>query len=104
MLSGEIHGNAEEGFPEFLAMASDIQKDEFLLPNIADQMLKNGTEFTVLPTDDHWFGVTYKEDKPAVMESLSKLIELGEYQADLYSDLPRTGNRQGQESINRSAD
>lgn len=76
-----------KGFPEFLATASDIQKDEYLLPNIADQMLKNGTEFTVLPTDDHWFGVTYKEDKPAVMESIRRLIEAGEYQEELYSDL-----------------
>ena len=76
-----------KGFPEFLATASDIQKDEYLLPNIADRMLKNGTEFTVLPTDDHWFGVTYKEDKPAVMESIRRLIDSGEYQVDLYSDL-----------------
>lgn len=76
-----------KGFPEFLSTASDIQKDEYLLPNIADQMLKNGTEFTVLPTDDHWFGVTYKEDKPAVMENIRRLIGSGEYQVDLYSDL-----------------
>ena len=82
-----------KGFPEFLATASDIQKDEYLLPNIADQMLKNGTEFTVLPTDDHWFGVTYKEDKPAVMESIRRLIESAEYQVDLYSDLLRIKNR-----------
>ena len=75
------------GFPEFLANMSDPMKDEYLLPIIADGMLKEGTEFSVLPTDDHWFGVTYKEDKPAVEAAFRKLIEEGVYSEDLYSDL-----------------
>ena len=61
--------------------------DEYLLPIIADGMLKNGVEFSVLPTDDQWFGVTYKEDKQAVVDNFRKLIESGVYQKDLYSDL-----------------
>lgn len=75
------------GFPEFLKNMKDKNKDEYLLPIIADGMLKEGTEFSVLPTDDHWFGVTYKEDKPTVEAAFRKLIEDGEYKADLYSDL-----------------
>jgi len=75
------------GFPAFLANMRDPMKDEYLLPNIADGMLKDGTEFTVLPTEDQWFGVTYQEDRTAVVESFRKLIEDGVYKADLYSDL-----------------
>ena len=75
------------GFPEFLATTPNIEQDEYLLPIIADGMLKEGTEFSVLPTDDHWFGVTYKEDKPTVEAAFRKLIEDGVYKADLYSDL-----------------
>ncbi len=75
------------GFPEFLARMTDPMKDEYLLPIIADGMLKNGTEFSVLPTDDSWFGVTYKEDLPAVVGSFRKLIVSGVYKEDLYSDL-----------------
>lgn len=75
------------GFPEFLKTTPNIEKDEYLLPIIADGMLKEGTEFSVLPTDDHWFGVTYKEGKPTVEAAFRKLIEDGEYKADLYSDL-----------------
>jgi hypothetical protein len=41
----------------------------------------------VLETNDKWFGVTYKEDKPIVVESFKKLIEDGEYNADLFSGL-----------------
>lgn len=75
------------GFPEFLNRMTDPLKDEYLLPVIADGMLKNGVEFSVLRTDDKWFGVTYKEDKPVVIESIKKLIESGVYETDLYSDL-----------------
>lgn len=46
-------------------------------------MLKNGYEYTVLSTNDQWFGVTYKEDKEAVVESFRKLIEDGVYTAEL---------------------
>lgn len=74
------------GFPKFLANMSDPQKDEYLLPIIADEMLKNGTEFSVLPTDDQWFGVTYKEDKDSVIESFKDLYSKGIYSEDLYSD------------------
>ncbi len=76
----------KRGFPEFLKGMKNPQKDEYLLPIIADGMLKDGVEFTVLPTDDKWFGVTYKEDKPAVMESFRKLIREGIYTAELYEN------------------
>lgn len=75
------------GFPVFLANMCDPLKDEYLLPIIADGMLKDGVSFTVLPTEDQWFGVTYQEDKAAVIESFRRLIEDGMYKADLYSDL-----------------
>lgn len=41
----------------------------------------------VLETKDNWFGVTYKEDKVAVVESFKKLIADGVYREKLYSDL-----------------
>jgi len=77
----------KDGFIDFLEGMSDPMTDEYLLPIIADGMIKDGFEFTVLPTDDKWFGVTYKEDKPSVAESFRSLIEAGVYKPDLYSDL-----------------
>lgn len=77
----------ENGFPQFLANMKDPMKDEYLLPMIADRMLKEGTAFSVLPSEDHWFGVTYQEDKPSVVQSFRKLIDSGAYKEDLYSDL-----------------
>lgn len=67
----------EAGFKEFLSniKEGDI-KAEYLLPTIVDQLIKSGqADVSVLETQDKWFGVTYKEDKPVVVESIKKLIE-----------------------------
>ena len=71
----------EKGFEEFLKNASDdYQKTEYLLPTIVGQMLENGeADVTVLKSKDQWFGVTYKEDKEYVVESIRKLIVEGVY-------------------------
>lgn len=45
----------KKGFPEFQANIKDPMKDEYLLPIIADEMLKEGYDYTVIPTDDQWF-------------------------------------------------
>lgn len=59
---------------------------EYLLPEIVQSMLKDGEcEVQVLKTGDHWFGVTYKEDKPFVVESFRKLTDQGVYPKCLYS-------------------
>ena len=77
----------KKGFPKFLATMNNPLTDEYLLPIIADGMLKEGVEFAVLPTEDQWFGVTYKEDKESVIKSFKKLYKEGKYNMNLYSDL-----------------
>ena len=62
-------------------------KDEYLLPTIVDGLVKKGERVSVLPTHDKWFGVTYKEDKQAVVDSFKALYAAGEYQTDLYADI-----------------
>jgi hypothetical protein len=37
----------------------------------------------VLESKDQWFGVTYREDKPLVVENIRKLISSGAYPAKL---------------------
>lgn len=79
----------EKGFVEFFgSIAGNEMKAEYLLPIFIDSLLKQGkVNVKVLPTQDRWFGVTYQEDKPVVVESFAKLIEAGVYQKDLFSDL-----------------
>ena len=63
-------------------------KAEYLLPTLIGGMLRREEcRVKVLETQDKWFGVTYKEDKAAVVDSFRQLIEDGVYGTDLYSDL-----------------
>ena len=76
----------ERGFPEFLANVKEGDlKAEYLLPMIVDQCIRsNKAKVRLLETRDKWFGVTYKEDKPAVVAAIQKLIEEGVYPEKLF--------------------
>ncbi len=70
-----IFNTMETLFAEFVQTNTENIKAEFFIPIIADQFIKDGKgEIIVIPTSAQWFGVTYKEDAPAVKASLDKLI------------------------------
>ena len=77
----------EAGFPEFLKQIKEGDiKAEYLLPTIIDQCIRSGkASVRILETPDKWFGVTYKEDKPAVVNSIRQLVEAGVYPEKLFS-------------------
>ncbi|RGZ00148.1 sugar phosphate nucleotidyltransferase [Clostridium sp. AM58-1XD] len=82
----EFLDELERGFPEFLSnlKEGDI-KSEYLLPKVIDRLIKSGrAEVAVLETQDKWFGVTYKEDKEAVVASIRTLIQNGIYPEKLF--------------------
>lgn len=85
-LPASFIGELERGFPKFLAEVKEGDvKSEYLLPRIIDKMVAEGNaRVKVLETADRWFGVTYKEDKPTVVEALRKLIAEGIYPEKLY--------------------
>ena len=76
----------EKGFPRFLdSLKEGDVKSEYLLPRIIDDLVQSGrARVTVLDTPDKWFGVTYKEDKQAVVDAVRKLIDAGVYKQKLY--------------------
>ena len=70
-----------QGFTGFLKDGgiSDM-KSEYLLPQVIDTMVQEKrASVRVLETLDKWFGVTYKEDKDAVVSALRKLVDAGVY-------------------------
>lgn len=83
----------EDGFRKFLVGTivrgkGDPLKDEFLIPVFVEELLRQDkVRVRVLPTSDQWYGITYKEDMPAVQDAFRKMTEDGKYKADLYSDL-----------------
>lgn len=77
------------GFPAFLekGIAENPLKCEYFLPTVVDNLEKAGrAEVTVLSSKDKWFGVTYKEDKPVVVEAIRKMKEDGLYPERLWGE------------------
>lgn len=66
-------------------VAKNPMKAECFLPIEVDKMLKRGTvTVEILSSKDKWFGVTYKEDKPFVMQSIANLKKQGVYPKKLW--------------------
>lgn len=77
----------EEGFVEFLdgIEPGDLKK-EYLLPVKVDQLIREKkAKVTVLRTDARWFGVTYQEDREAVIQAIQDLVQQGVYKEKLFS-------------------
>ena len=77
---------SKEYFIEFLKANKDNIKAEFFIPLMVNHLISNGTaKLKVLSTSALWFGVTYKEDKPALMAKIESLIEKGLYPRNLWA-------------------
>ncbi|MDQ0637596.1 NDP-sugar pyrophosphorylase family protein [Pedobacter sp. W3I1] len=76
----------EELFREFAEANKDKPKAEFFIPLIGENLVKsNIATFKVVPTANKWFGVTYKEDKPYVQDSINQLVKNGTYPEKLWN-------------------
>jgi len=85
-LQPEFFEILESGFAEFLGgIKKEDVKAEYLLPKIIGQLLEEGkAQVKVLESKDQWFGVTYKEDKGAVVEAIKGLVAAGAYPEKLF--------------------
>ena len=72
-------------FEDFLEKNIMELKKEFYIPYAIDCMIKDGSsKCDVLATPSHWFGVTYKEDRPGVVEKFAELVREGVYPSPLH--------------------
>ena len=71
---------------EFFNNLKNVEKDEFLIPDVLDKHIKNNDiTVKVIETDSKWYGVTYKEDKESVVNAINEMIENKEYNANLWN-------------------
>ena len=76
----KIFETLEADFNAFLKNLSNPHKEEFLLPVVVDNLIKNkGEKVSVIPTSEKWYGVTYKEDAAPVSEALKNMVDKGLY-------------------------
>ena len=79
---GELTAMLRSFFAEKLPQ--NPEKGEFYLPAAVDALIQDGKATArLLTTDARWFGVTYREDKPAVQAALAAMTAAGEYPANL---------------------
>jgi hypothetical protein len=83
----EIFAELEKSVQRFFDedLAKNPLKGECFIPIEVGRMVKEEkASVKVLSSQDKWFGVTYKEDKPFVMDSIQKLKEQGVYPEKLW--------------------
>ena len=79
--------HSEEFFKAFLSDPKNQEnlKSEFFIPLMVDHLIKKGeATCEVLDTTSKWFGVTYPEDRPGVVEKFAKLGETGQYPEKMF--------------------
>lgn len=80
-----IFENIETQFIDFLSHNIDQPKSEFYIPFVVFEMIKTGLiNVEVLKANSPWFGVTYKEDKPYVIDQIQNLTNQGIYPEKLW--------------------
>ncbi len=80
--SASILKEIKEGFASFLkeGLEKNPMKCEYYLPSVVSKLLEEDrATVKVLASEDKWYGVTYKEDKPFVMAALKAMKDSGAY-------------------------
>jgi dTDP-glucose pyrophosphorylase len=81
-----IFAPLDQLFANFLKEKSQQEKAEFFIPTAIGELINAGkARVKVLRTPDSWFGVTYREDRPRVIENVGRLIARGDYPKNLWS-------------------
>ena len=79
-LQTDLFDHLEEGMREYLDGMTNPQKDEFYLPVYIDELIGRGkVACRMLETDARWYGVTYREDAPALREAIARMTAEGQY-------------------------
>ena len=74
-------------FPAFLdkTLAENPEKGEYFLPTVVSQLIDEGkARVKVLRSEDKWYGVTYREDKPTVVAAIAEKTDSGLYPSQLW--------------------
>jgi dTDP-glucose pyrophosphorylase len=91
-----VFGELAARFPHFLhERRGDILKAEYFLPDVIGQLIGEGkARVRVLPTDERWFGVTYREDRPRVKQAVQDMVRRGVYPERLWEQGPKGAHPQ----------
>ena len=78
----------DDRFAAFLdgALVSNPLKSEYFLPSVVNDQLQAGSATVrVLPCEETWYGVTYREDLDSVKEAIANMKKQGIYEENLWN-------------------
>lgn len=76
---------AETQFRDFVDANKENEKAEFFIPLVVDELMASGKiKVKILESTAKWMGVTYREDKPVVIEKVQALVDAGDYPGSLF--------------------
>lgn len=76
---------SDNSFVNFLEKNAEVLNAEFFIPTLVNDLItKDKSTIKVLDTASQWFGVTYHEDRPLVVQKLKELVDSGEYPSPLF--------------------
>jgi len=82
----QVFGQLRERFERFLELKGTELKSECYLPSAVNELVAAGqARVKVLRSTDAWFGVTYREDHPRVVESICEMVREGRYPERLWA-------------------
>ena len=85
LFTPKIFDYLSNDFVLFLNNMKDKEKDEFLIPEVVSEHIKNKDIIvSVYETDSVWYGVTYKEDKESVKNAIMNMINNKVYNKNLW--------------------
>lgn len=80
-----IFGHLRRQFDDFLTRRGRDAASEFFIPAVVDRLIaEDAVTARVLTTQDRWFGVTYREDRPMARDCIDALIAQGVYPENLW--------------------
>jgi UTP-glucose-1-phosphate uridylyltransferase len=80
-----VFAQLADDFRNFLEKSGTELKSECLVPTTINDLVASGkARVKVLRTNDAWFGVTYREDRPRVIDSIAALVQKGVYPSKLW--------------------
>ncbi len=87
-LTPELFGEIEAGFFRFFARnRENILSAEYFLPVVIDALIAEKKACVkVFVSNEQWYGMTYKEDRPLVQEAIAGLIREKIYPENLWED------------------
>ncbi len=81
----DFFGHLDAGFRSFLARDIDTPAAECYLPAVVNGLIDDGrARVRVLPTDERWFGITYREDMSTARSSIRQRVDSGVYPERLW--------------------